>query len=736
LPAETPAGGQPTDLPQWLIDAMASAGEEIEGAAGRSQGPNLDEHGLSLDANVPGKDADEDSLSWLRSLAPDTGMDAVETTQPALGDTESGATGLPPQGSINPDPRELPLSHPKDPQAPASGQGVLSEWLRRAQADLSAGAPPDQQSEDLPSTTIPDWLDDLRARGIAASSPEPANAQDLRPPEGRRLPEYSAPLEPQPKQPREQLPAWLVTALEDQRAASSGSPAASDVDGSALLADRSGRATTASEGESGISGGHVPVAQPGQRSVEATPGEDRARDANADSSQRAEAGLSEDDSLPSIITGGLRSPADAERLFIQLPEWLARKSTAAPQPEERTGARPAALPSWLEGMLPADAASLGSDLELPGLGSTRTEPKPDDRAAFPIAPPDLVRLGDDVGSPARVDKVAQEPAVEPQFSPPAAAQTQRTDAPLLEQLLGGVSASPIRPELRSSGSSRLVNGLVGAILLAVAAGGFFLPRPALGSMAPASDGALQALQELRTIPPASPILVAVEYGPARVAEMEAAAAPLLEDVIARRQPTLALISTSAIGPLLAQRIVQPRALARANEGSVEYSNLGYLPGGVMGLAAFARAPLDVMPSDFELQPTASLNQFQGLSALEDFSALIVITDSAETARAWIEQTIGLRGAAVMVVVASAQAAPLIEPYYRAGEIDGLVSGITDAGGLQKTTGRPAGGTATYSGAYPLGMLVAAAILLIGGTWYLLQALRRMVMSPDRKPSHQ
>jgi hypothetical protein len=93
---------------------------------------------------------------------------------------------------------------------------------------------------------------------------------------------------------------------------------------------------------------------------------------------------------------------------------------------------------------------------------------------------------------------------------------------------------------------------------------------------------------------------------------------------------------------------------------------------------------------------------------------MLITDNADSARAWIEQTASARGAIPLVVISSAQASPMIQPYYASQQVNGLVSGLY-GGALfeQNNAGRP-GIARKYWDAYSIGMLLAMALIVGGG----------------------
>ena len=150
----------------------------------------------------------------------------------------------------------------------------------------------------------------------------------------------------------------------------------------------------------------------------------------------------------------------------------------------------------------------------------------------------------------------------------------------------------------------------------------------------------------------------------------------------------------------------------------------------MGIRAFAQNPMVSSPFDMSLSSAWDSIPLEGISSLSQFAALIVVTDDAEAARTWIEQTESARGAIPFVVISSAQAAPMIQPYYESQQISGLVSGLY-GGALfeQYNAGRP-GSARSYWDAYSLGMLLAMALVLGGGLWNLALGLLERVAAGE------
>jgi hypothetical protein len=105
--------------------------------------------------------------------------------------------------------------------------------------------------------------------------------------------------------------------------------------------------------------------------------------------------------------------------------------------------------------------------------------------------------------------------------------------------------------------------------------------------------------------------------------------------------------------------------------------------------------------------------------------MIVITDNTESARAWVEQVTPVRAVAPfpLLVVSSAQAGPMLVPYYESGQVNGLINGLYDGAiSEQRNFGRP-GTVRLYWDAYSLGILLTMSLMLGGGLWNVVLGLR-------------
>ncbi len=420
------------------------------------------------------------------------------------------------------------------------------------------------------------------------------------------------------------------------------------------------------------------------------------------------------EAAPSAFTPDSQTSENMDALFTEMPDWLSSATDATPatSPTPTTpltnadAIAPGELPSWVQAMRPVDTDSSESSTSSPSSDQT------------------LESRGALAGLQGVLPSV---PGYAPTSKPKAysiklqASEEQQAHATLLEQILAAETEPVPIASFSALTTSRGLRWFLAAALFAVLMTVLFLhtqvfPMPV--GVPPEINGAIQVSQ---SIPEGAPVLVAFDYEPARVGEMEAAAGPIFNLL---QQPNLTFISTNETGAILAERFISG-PLADSDKSGFTYLNLGYLPGGQMGIRAFTQNPAWTSP------------QLEGINSLSQFTALIIITDSADSARTWIEQTSSTRGTIPIVIISSAQAAPMIQPYYDSQQVSGLVSGLYGGAVVEQYMAEQniAGGTGitrTYWDAYSLGMLLAMALILGGGLWNLAISLRNRVTAGEAK----
>jgi hypothetical protein len=241
---------------------------------------------------------------------------------------------------------------------------------------------------------------------------------------------------------------------------------------------------------------------------------------------------------------------------------------------------------------------------------------------------------------------------------------------------------------------------------------------------PAENKMFEMIDENLQSSTSGPVLLAVEYEPGLSGEMRMTSSAVVSQLV-KKNARIVIVSTVAAGPAMGQQLLDD-----VSEKYTQRVNLGYLPGGTISLVGFASQPWWVAPATLEGRPAWGADTLlKDVKDLTDFSQVIVLTDRAEVGRAWVEQVQPQLGDVPMFVVASAQAAPLLQPYVESGQIAGMTSGMLGGAIYAQLAGQPDSRALSYLSAYQIGTVLAFAIVLVGG---LISGIMALVKRGDRE----
>ncbi len=658
---------------------------------------------------TPAEGTDEDWLSGLQAAA-GAGEQADSGEPEPSGEQFDWMSGLGTQAGSN-EPSQGPFDNG---ETPAAGPGVFS-WENELPADepgsasggflneneSSAGEPEASQPDETP-----DWLRKF--------DQTPAGETQI-----------EQPLDSESAQPSGELPDWL----------SSFSPQEPEKSAAGMEA-------SADEGQT------EPVESVPEWLSNFTPGEAPAKPVEpvipiSDNPQE-ESFSWQSLGIPGEPAAATEEPAEPTPFAgANLPEWLDQNKTGEPrlpydqelippatpagEMDERVPFVPSSMPDWLdESGQTAPAAEAASE-ELPAEGG---EPSLE-AAELPswlqsMRPIEMVAPKRVSAEEKRVEKAGPlaglsgvlptEDLVGQYIKPPLysvklrVSEKQRVHASLIESLISEETQPQSIPAERSEAPKRLLRFLVAAVLILAVLLPMLNFLPAFPSnMLPQELIDFQRiLSDETVIPQGSAVLLAVEYEPGLSGEMQTASEAVVRQ-LAERGVSLTVISTSPTGAILAESLFDQ---AGFDLGRVV--NLGYLSGGSTGLQSFALSPVQAAPATLQgkIAPWNG-GLLEGVSNLSDFAATIVLTDDPDKGRTWIEQVQPALADKPLLMVSSAQAAPLLLPYYNSGQVKGIVSGISGAAGFESLA--ESSGTATLlRGSFQYGMLLAALLILIGG----------------------
>ena len=232
---------------------------------------------------------------------------------------------------------------------------------------------------------------------------------------------------------------------------------------------------------------------------------------------------------------------------------------------------------------------------------------------------------------------------------------------------------------------------------------------------------IQTRQVLFGLPADSPVLMIFDYGPAYSTELEASSSSIVGELINSNVP-LVFISTSPTGIALADHFMEIVKSQRTLLIEPRIIKLGYLPGDIQGIASFASNPSHTLPFTTSGTQAWETQELMNVSDLSGFSAVFLLTENPDTARVWVEQAGRYLGDTPILVAASAQAEPMIRPYYESKQIDGLVTGLAGGKAYEQML-ETSGLSGSYWNSFRSGLFMIEVIIIIGGIWSFLGSLR-------------
>ena len=742
LQTQQPVADEKDELADWFRDSGTEAQSSQPSFEQPQQPPAFDSASF---APPPSSDETPD---WLKQMAADAGEKEPEPASDSSFGSSDWFSQTPAEGSFN---------SQAQPSEPFSGTSDTPDWLKQMQADsnsaaqekpaaepfsfssdsdvpdwlnqMQAHAAPAESAQppasfNLPSET-PDWLSQMQADNSAsqAQTPEPFSAATSETPDwlsslgsvpGGESASFaeSTPAESEPLESSADIPSWLAPEqdatkktdskprwLQSQEEIAAGTPAWLASDENALASEEQAASETPANDIFGDVPDWLKSAAP-ETTIFDEPAQVVETPKPEEPKQQPSSPF---ESTPAFAEDAF--PAQGDALFAEMPDWLSSAMEEQPAagrvPEPITGSdalAPDVLPSWVEAMRPSDqgmsnivAASNDATLESRGALAGLSGVLPMGAGFTPTSKPKAysIKLN--------------------------ASEEQLRHADILEQILAAETSPVSLSSEKVLGTSKILKWVIAAILFAVTLLTTFMNTRIFSTPTGVPNELSYAVAVAQGIPENSPVLVAVDYEASLAGEMEAAAAPLFDNLLLLKHPRLTFVASNESGAILAERFIAGPLAVHNYQSEVTYLNLGYLSGGQMGIRAFAQNPALAAPLDINSQAAWALPPLQGVTALNQFAAIILIVDDADAARSWVEQTEGTRGATPIIVVSSAQSAPMIQPYYNSGQVAGIVSGLY--GGAifetQYNNGRP-GAARNYWDAYSIGMLFALVLVLGGG----------------------
>jgi hypothetical protein len=731
--AEQPAAGGEEGLPDWLKDLRLP--EEAFTTDASSESPfmqdreGLDEIGALSEDELP---------DWLKLVQSSPSDDKQEKVEPKpqesdgapaipdwLAEVESFAESVSAGSTEGRQERgEEPLPDWLTGAGPTESESDVPDWLTALSAGKENQADLASTDEAHPAEELPDWVQSLEA--VSPPFTEAAKTTGEPQPTGEE-PDWLTELlaeAPTPVETTEPLPDWieeseggavlpLSTDLKDLESEELAIPP--------LVEEPAPQATSSEEPEwlAELQSEELPPAFT-DRMPEGTTAAPFDLEGEAPDWLAQLGGEPPEQPIGSIPAftsdepdttppGPFESEVGAGYLAT-LPDWVsqvsAEESPVQEAEQSESGLTPAELPDWLQAMRPVEAAAPTVPFE--DVSDQEVE------SAGPLAGLRGVLVAS--AEPIRHRK------------PPAysiklrVSEDQQARVNLLQDLLAEEEKPRPLPTMPVITTQYFIRLLIAAVLLIPVLAGLLagggLVNPPAGGQVPLEVAAFHTA--LEALPGGAPVLVAFDYEPGFSGELNPTAKLVLSRLMVKNA-FLTLVSTSPSGPALAASLIadlnsEPE---RNQNPYTALANLGYIPGGMMGLLSFAEAPRQVLP--YTLDSVDVWNSpgspISGVESASDFRLVLVMTNNPETARAWIEQVQPFLAASgkPLLMVLSTQAEPLVYPYFRSltPQVYGMLAGFTGGVTYAELVGRP-GFLGGVWDAFSLSFFVTALLVLVAG----------------------
>jgi hypothetical protein len=604
-------------------------------------------------------------------------------------------------------------------EKPTPGKEDLPDWL--------GGFEPPDATTDQPSISddvLPQWLEDEREQDeshIAAVSEDEKSLDGI---------EAGGPVPEEPASDEGELPVTLELETEDKSADSDVSLFVSDQDdldgwlGDPLDGVPDEKPIEPEEidefpAEEQPSAEMVEtVAEPAPVEVPPFAGEELA----GWMSKVQEESVSEE--IPPGTEETISSEKPPEHPFAsdEFPDWFLEDMQE--EPAEKTAEEPelgaeeierAQLPGWLAAMRPLEAVA-----------PEKVEPL-DDKKVEQLGP--LAGMRAVIPSEDLVTRYRKPPIYSAKLQ---VTEKQRAHAAVLEKVLEDSRRSLVEGARGIKPSLNLMRIIIGLLLISVVLISLFIDPQGSPLADISTTGEIwKFVDQVENVSVEKPVLVAVDFDPGFFGEMRFLATGVLRRLM-MREIHIVTVSTVPAGPVLAEGLklealdLSPGHIERYSQ-SDWFLNLGYLPGGVASLQEFAMRPqqaarvgMSTENGDQDIWESQILKQISGV---DDFGLVLLVTENIDTGRAWIEQVQPALIDVPFLIVASAQAAPLFEPYVQSGQIQAMLSGFADGLSYDEITKQP-GNRQGYWNAYQYALIIAVAMIFIG---IIFESIRSLLL---------
>ncbi len=169
------------------------------------------------------------------------------------------------------------------------------------------------------------------------------------------------------------------------------------------------------------------------------------------------------------------------------------------------------------------------------------------------------------------------------------------------------------------------------------------------------------------------------------------------------------------GTEFANQIIAEGEKMPGKKYGVDFVNLGFIPGSEVAISAFAQDVLKAYPKDVRGNVTADIPIMQGITTVADFALVTEFATGIPGPSEWIKQ-VGTRYNVPLVCGVVTVMGPQTTPYYQAGQLAGMLSGLKSAAEYEVAMKAPGLATAAMD-AQSIDHIVIVLFIIFGNIAY-------------------
>ncbi|MCI0331524.1 MAG: hypothetical protein L0196_11385 [candidate division Zixibacteria bacterium] len=228
-------------------------------------------------------------------------------------------------------------------------------------------------------------------------------------------------------------------------------------------------------------------------------------------------------------------------------------------------------------------------------------------------------------------------------------------------------------------------------------------------------------QSIENLPAGSKVLLSFDYDPPSSPELQPMAEATFKQLFTKNCK-LVVIGLWPQGPqqaeqALATALRDPRFKDKKLEYGVNYANLGYMAGNEIVIQKMNADIISTFPSDYKGNATASLPIMRGVRNYKNFDFIINFSSGFVGTREWVQFCVD-RSGAKMIAGNTAVQAPENYPYFRSGQLKGLLAGMKGAAEYETVAGQPGKGI-SFMGSQSVAHLVVILFVILGNIAYFV-----------------